>query len=102
MRLKATLLVMLIMLTSRWYAQAGEINVPGHYRTPQSILFVYKAEAAFRGAVVEVFFSNGDLVTSQRLVRRRLVIDFSHVKSGAYVIRVTKGDATRDFQFIKM
>ena len=99
---KATVVALLLACFTYGTTQAGEIHVPAHYRAPQSSLFVYKANSAFRGAVVEVFFANGDLVTSQRLVRKRLVIDFSHVKAGAYVIRVTKGDKIQDFQFVKM
>ena len=102
MKRKATLVALLIGCLTWSTTLAGEIHVPAHYRVPQSNLSVYKANSAFRGAVVEVFFANGDLVTSQRLVRKRLVIDFSHVKACAYVIRVTKGNTTRDFQFVKV
>ena len=102
MKRKATLVALLIGCLTWSTTLAGEIHVPALYRAPQSNLFVYKPNSTFRGAVVEVFFANGDLVTSQRLVRKRLVIDFSHVRAGAYVIRVTKGDKIQDFQFVKM
>lgn len=101
MNWKATVVALMLGCLSFGTAQAGEIPVPAYYRAPQSNLFVYKANSAFRGAVVEVFFANGDLVTRQRLVRKRLVIDFSHVKAGVYVIRVAKGETIQNFQFIK-
>jgi hypothetical protein len=64
-------------------------------------LFVFKTKRQFVGAKVEVFLSNGDLVTAQRLLRKKMIIDFGDATDGTYTIRVSKGDKTKEFQFVK-
>ncbi len=64
-------------------------------------LFVFKTSKKFLGASVEVFHSNGDVVTAQTLAKRKMIIDFTDVKEGAYIIRVTKGKQTEEFHYAK-
>lgn len=64
-------------------------------------LFVLKADKEFMGATVEVFYSNGDLVSSQKLENRKMIIDFCDTKSGAYTICVVKGDKKQEFNYEK-
>lgn len=64
-------------------------------------LFVFRAERKFIGAKVEVYSMNGDLVTAQRLHRRKMIIDFCDVKFGEYTIRITKGDERQEFHYVK-
>lgn len=64
-------------------------------------LFVLKASKKFKGAQVEVITSSGYLVTSKKLNKRKLVIDFRNVGVGVYHILVKKGSSKEEFQFIK-
>ena len=64
-------------------------------------LFVLKAEKKFIGATVEILSSNGEVVTAQRLQKRKMIIDFCDVKYGAYTIRVTKDTKVKEFQYVK-
>jgi hypothetical protein len=64
-------------------------------------LFVFKAERKLIGAKVEVYSMNGDLVTTQRLHRRKMIIDFCDVKFGEYTIRITKGNQKQEFHYVK-
>jgi hypothetical protein len=64
-------------------------------------LFVLKASRKFKGADVEVLSSSGYLVTSQKLKKRKLVIDFRNVSSGTYRIQVKKGSQREEFKFVK-
>ncbi len=64
-------------------------------------LFVFKAERELLGAKVEVYSMNGDLVTAQRLHRRKMIIDFCDVKFGEYTIRITKGNRKQEFRYVK-
>lgn len=64
-------------------------------------LFVLKASRKFKGAEVEVLSSSGYLVSSQKLTRRKLIIDFKNVRTGSYRIKVKKGNAQEEFQFVK-
>jgi hypothetical protein len=63
--------------------------------------FVFKTERKLIGAKIDVFSSNGDLITSQKLDKKRMVIDFHDAKFGTYTICITKGNRTKLFQYIK-
>ena len=64
-------------------------------------LFVLKASRKFKGTEVEVLSSSGYLVSSQKLTRRKLIIDFKNVRAGSYLIKVKKGNDQEEFQFVK-
>lgn len=64
-------------------------------------LFVVKVDKKYKGATVEVYYSNGDLVTTQKLERRKMVINFCDTKFGEYTIRVVKGDKKQEFYYVK-
>jgi len=64
-------------------------------------LYVLKTDKQLVGAQVEVFFSNGKLITAQKLQKKKMIIDFTDAKLGTYTIRVTKGGTTKDFRYIK-
>lgn len=71
--------------------------VPSKYKN----LFVFKAERKLVGATVEVYYSNGDLVTTHTLEKRKMIIDFCDVKFGEYVIRIKKGNAVEEYHYVK-
>jgi hypothetical protein len=73
------------------------VAVPSKYKN----LFVFKADKDLVGAKVEVLYANGDVVTSQTLQKRKMIINFCDVKSGAYTIRIIKGDRIEEFQYDK-
>lgn len=62
-------------------------------------LFAFKADRKFVGAQVEVLYADGEVLTSQTLKKRKMLIDFSDVKLGSYTIRVKKGDEVQEFTF---
>jgi hypothetical protein len=64
-------------------------------------LFVFTTQKKMRGGEVKVFYSNGDLITTQQLKKRKMIIDFCDVKSGAYTIVVQKGNKTETFQYVR-
>ena len=64
-------------------------------------LFVVKAARKLVGATVEIYSGDGVLVTAQYMEKRKMVIDFRTAASGAYTIKVVKGDATHEFHFVK-
>jgi len=64
-------------------------------------LFVYKTHRKFVGATVQVYTSDGDLLTAQNLQKRKLIIDFGSALKDTYTIRVVKGDDIREFQYTK-
>lgn len=64
-------------------------------------LFVFKVDKKYRGATVEVYYSNGDLVTTQKLEKRKMIINFCDTKFGEYTIRVVKGDKKQEYYYVK-
>jgi hypothetical protein len=67
----------------------------------QESLFILKASRKYKGAEVEVISSSGYLVTTQKIAKRKFVIDFKNVRTGTYRIIVRKGSTREEFQFIK-
>lgn len=62
-------------------------------------LYVLKTDKKFVGATVEIYSSEGTLVTSQNLNKRKMIIDFGPVIRDTYTIRVVKGKETQEFHF---
>ena len=91
--------VALIIVTTGKAAKPEDAIIIG--QTKNKSLFVYKTQRKFVGAMVEVYTSNGDLLTAQNLQKRKLIIDFGSVLQDTYTIRVVKGNDIREFQFIK-
>jgi len=82
-------------------AAAATANPVEVVPTRHQNLFVFTTKKAMRGAEVRVFHAGGDLVTSQRLHKRKMIIDFCDVKAGTYTIVVQKGKAKEEFQYVK-
>jgi hypothetical protein len=64
-------------------------------------LFVFKVKRAFKGATVEIYYSNGDLVASKTMSKRRMIINFCDVVSGNYTIRVKKDNKVEEFKYYR-
>ncbi len=96
-----TVITCVIVLSSLTAANATARNegvAPGNSKDS---LFVLRAEKKFVGATVEIYTSTGELITSQSLSKRKVVIDFGSVMKDTYTIRVVKGIEVREFQFEK-
>jgi hypothetical protein len=91
--------VALMIVTTAKAAKPEDAIIIG--QTKNKSLFVYKTQRKFVGATVEVYTSNGDLLTAQNLQKRKLIIDFGSVLKDTYTIRVVKGNDIREFQFVK-
>jgi hypothetical protein len=78
-------------------AEETDRMIPPKYKN----LFVFKADKKFLGAKVEILTSAGEVITSQNLEKRKVIIDFGTARFGTYTIRVSKGDDTKEFHFVK-
>jgi hypothetical protein len=63
--------------------------------------FVLKMARKYVGADVQIYKNNGELIGRQKLINRKITIDFSEVKAGIYVIRVSKDNTTEEFTYVK-
>ena len=96
-RIILVLMVILCALLAK-NAFAGNVN---EIKTKYPHLFVLKANRKNMGAQVEVYYSNGDLVTSQKINKRRMIIDFCDTRAGEYTIKVVQGDKKQEFHYVK-
>jgi hypothetical protein len=92
--LKSCTVAMLICLLSA--------NVfAGSDPTKEKDLYVLKTDRSFVGAKVDIYSSKGHVLTTQLLRKKKVIIDFTDVKDGYYIIRVSKGSKVKEFQFVK-
>lgn len=64
-------------------------------------VFVFRVKKEFKGGYIEVLSAEGKQVTAQRLMKRKVIIDFCDVKTGVYTIVVKKNDRVRKFEFVR-
>ena len=101
MKPKTRILLVLIVVLSALIAKSAMAADVSQIKTKYPHLFVLKANRKYAGATVEVYYSNGDLVTTQKFEKRRMIIDFCDTKFGEYTIRVVKGNEKKEFQYVK-
>ena len=100
MKTLITILVVLVTFTNPVLAaKPGEAIIIGHSKNKN--LFVFKTEKKFIGATIEIYTSSGELLTSQNLHKRKMIIDFGPLMKDTYTIRVVKGEAMREYQYVK-
>ena len=99
MKILLAVVVALMMVTTGKAAKPDDAIIIG--QTKNKSLFVYKTARKFAGAMVEVYASNGSLLTAQNLQKRKLIIDFGSVLTDTYTIRVVKGNDIQEFQYVK-
>ena len=90
-----------LIISSGFLATAGDA-IDTVIEPPKSKnLFTLKTEKGLVGGQVEIYNSKGELITSQSLQKRKMVIDFDDAHFGAYTIKIVKGQAEREFRYIK-
>jgi hypothetical protein len=98
--LKSLLILTLLFGTVSSFAMpAGEyIN---SWNVKPTTRFVFKENKKMLGATVEVFYTDGTLVTRQILKKKKMIIDFCQVRSGEYTIRISKDSNKKEYRFTK-
>ena len=71
-------------------------------KSKHNSLFVLKTNRKFVGATVEVVSSRGTMISSQRLAKRTMSIDFKSVEQGSYTVRIKKGNEVRVFNYLNI
>lgn len=64
-------------------------------------VYYFKVAKEFLGADLEIYSGDGVKLFSQKIGRRKVLVDFYYEKPGRYVIHFVKGDSTQEFNFIK-
>jgi hypothetical protein len=65
-------------------------------------LFMLKTNRQFAGATVEVISSRGEVITSKKMNRRKMVIDFKYTQQGSYTVRLVKGSNVKEFNYLNI
>lgn len=93
-------IVIALLITSSSVLAANDDQV-GKTDSNSQQVFVFKVNKEFKGGRIEVLSAEGKRVTAQRLMRRKMIIDFCDVKTGVYTIVVKKDDQIKKFEFVK-
>jgi hypothetical protein len=99
--MKKAVVILVAFLTIAATAMAGHNDEHERSNPRYKNLFVFKTDKKFLGAKVEILSAEGNVITSQNLERRKVVIDFGDVRYGTYTIRVSKGNDRQEFLFVK-
>ncbi len=98
--MKNLLIAVLLIISTFAFAAGPQEKVDVVYSKHQN-LFVFKANRKLLGAQVEVLSADGNRVTAQRLMKRKMIIDFCDVKSGIYTIIVSKNDLVQKYEYVR-
>jgi hypothetical protein len=100
MKIHSKILLTLALVVTATAATAAVrafvIDPPAHKN-----LFTLKTEKDLIGAQVKVYNFDGELITSQSMQKRKMIIDFADVLDGTYTIKVTKGEASKEYKYVK-
>jgi len=78
----------------------GKSKNPVHVISRMDIFYL-KLAKEFVGAELEVYSEDGVRLVSQKIGRRKVLVDFYYETPGKYVIQLTKGDSSQKFDFVK-
>jgi hypothetical protein len=92
------LVIILISLPQVFAGNKRPIETTNNERKNQ---FVLKVGKDFIGAHVEVFTPEGHQISSQFLMRRKMIIDFGGVDTGTYTIFVRNEDEILRYEFVR-
>jgi len=76
-------------------------EIKGAVSVKHKNLLLVKTEKNMKGATIQIYGSNGDLVATQKLNKRKLIIDFCDVKAGTYIVRILKGDQYEELLYTR-
>lgn len=93
-------LAVLLFISSAAFAAHGHDDIPATGSRYKN-LFVFKTDRKLVGAQVEILSASGEVVTSQVLQKRKVIIDFCDVGHGTYTIRVSKDGRVKEFYYTK-
>lgn len=64
-------------------------------------VFYFKMDKEFLGAELEIFSEDSVQLVTQKISKRKVLIDFYYENAGKYIIRLKKGDELEQFSFTK-
>jgi len=100
---KITLLTWLLFIALLSQAETSPTKTPAHVHivSKRMNVFYFKVDKEFLGADLEIYDMDGKKLFTQKVERRKILIDFYYEDAGKFIIFVKKGDTLEEFQFIK-
>jgi hypothetical protein len=91
-----TILILLVALTafSKQNPEKNHVSV----KTVKREIFYFKVDKQFLGATVNVYNKQGMLIVTEKVARRKNIIDFFDQYAGTYTIVITKGELVETFE----
>ncbi len=74
--------------------EAGHVSVLSVKRE----VFYFKVSKQFLGATVEVLNKAGETIYTEKITKRKTILDFFHWEAGTYTIKITKGELVEEFE----
>ena len=79
---------------------AARSKSPVHAISRMDILYL-KLPKEFVGAELEIYSAEGVKLFTQKIGRRKVLVDFYYETPGNYVVHLTKGDSSEKINFAK-
>ena len=98
---KILLLTCMLLLTIGSTAGKDKSKDPVHIVSTRMDVFYFKVDKAFLGAQLEIYSAEGVQLHSEKITRRKVLIDFYYEDAGKFIICFTKEGVKREFNFIK-
>lgn len=95
----------IFILTAALLVTAGVFDrvEAGVSRTkPSGAVLHLRVSKPLKGGWVEILTEQGEKVTSHQLRNRKMVIDFSEMSEGKYLVRIQKGLLVKECEYIKL
>ena len=97
---KIMLMTCMVLAGFTTSVHAAKVKKPVHAFCRMDVYY-FKVAKEFLGADLEIYSGDGVKLLSQKIGRRKVLVDFYYEKPGRYVIHFVKGDSTQEFNFIK-
>ena len=98
--MKITHLIALVILLSSTAVLAGQSPEAHHVFviSVQREVFYFKVDKEFLGATIEVYDTQGVLLVTEKVIKRKMIIDFFQRAPGLYTIKIAKGNTVEEFE----
>jgi hypothetical protein len=97
---KITLLLSLIIVTTIAFSNGIPKNDQVHVLSARRSILYLKLKHELIGATLEIYNESGELVLSQVVTERKVLIDFDNERDGIYKIKIMKGDEQTVVRYI--
>lgn len=97
------ILLLTCMLWGTIAASASETKSkdPIHVLSTRMDVLYFKVDKEFIGGEIEIYSQDGIKLLSQKVVRRKVLIDFYYENPGKYIVHFSKGEVQKDVNFVK-